>query len=169
MEVMRIEYLRKNDRWSNEKQKYTSRGEKRGVLFCGINPNDPNAVVVGFSLCNSIDRFDYINGAKEPGFGLDLAKTRANKWAKKERCFVQFSNDEAAYEDGEVLMKLNHDTETILEIPPSVIGRLRVFLERCKRYYKDKTFPMWTDDVMDDTFVECEVVNVYDYFVVEED
>jgi len=152
MRTQRIEYIRKNDRWSKEQNKYRSKGEKRGVLYASIDPINPNAVIVGFSLCNKLDRFDYIKGNREPGFGMDLAAERAIKWANHTDFFVQNSFNEMEIEDSfngdiELTMKENPDTKRVVEVPPSIIGRLEIFIERCKKYYKDKKFPEWVEKV----------------------
>lgn len=146
MEVERIEYLRK----SNRKQ-----GKKKGVLWCGIDPDNADGVLVGFSLCHSIDEFDVkIRGKyreRVPGFGLSVAKERGDKWRFHSAYFVQNSYTE--YElnvfdlDLPVLYE-NPDPATIVEIPPSIEDRLRTFLVRCKKYYKDKMFPEWCEAIL---------------------
>ena len=141
MEIAKIEYIRKNNR---------KKGRKKGVLFCGIDSDDPNSVIVGFSLCNSVDRFDYINGKPVPGFGKETAALRADKWKLNTEYFVQRSYTEAEidrYEDGELELHqyINPEPQEMVEIPPSVAGKLKVFIQRCKRYYKDKEFPEWIE------------------------
>lgn len=138
MEAELIEYIRKNGR---------NKGRKKGVLFCGTNPNNPQGVVVGFTLCNSIDRFDYINGQPAKGFGLETAKSRAEKWANHTDFFVQnsFTEEMIVSDDIDLLVFINPDKQKIVEIPPSVVGKMKIFLERCRRYYKDKVFPEWVE------------------------
>ncbi len=137
MEQQRIEYIRKNGR---------QKGRKKGVLFCGIDPDDPQSVIMGFSLCHSVDRFDYISGQRMPGFGLDTAKLRAEKWRFHNAYFVQKSFPEAELIDGDGLYKfVNPDSKQVVEVPPSVMVRLRTFIERCRKYYKDKDFPAWIE------------------------
>lgn len=160
MVTQRIEYIRKNDRWSEKENKYRSKGEKRGVLYAGIDPTNSNAVIVGFSLCSKMDRFDYIKGNREPGFGQELAEERANKWANHTDYFVQNSFNEMEIEDswsGQEFLKLkeNPDTKTVVEVPPSIIGRLEIFIERCKKYYKDKAFPEWVERVAIGEEIDC--------------
>lgn len=141
MEVERIEYVRKNRR---------SKGKKRGVLFCGVHPQDAQSVIVGFSLCNSIDRFDYVDGIRIPGFGLAIAKKRALKWSDYTDYFIQNSFTEGMINDEftDLILYINSDPENIqvVEIPPSIVDRLKTFIERCKRYYKDKEFPVWVEN-----------------------
>jgi len=158
-EIERIEYLRKNGR---------RKGKKKGVLFCGIDPDDANSVILGFSVCNVIDRFDYINGQSEPGFGLNLAKVRAEKWKLHTDYFVQNSfTEEELYgsniddltDDDEdrfsfLVLIENPNPQEIVEIPPSVLKRLKIFIERCKKYYKDKDFPEWVENVAKDNELE---------------
>jgi len=158
METERIEYLRKNDRWNNKSGKYKSRGVKRGVLFCGVSPINANAVVVGFSLCNSVDRFDYLNGQPQRGFGLELANSRADKWENHEGYFTQLSFPEQYnWETDKIFYKVNPDPKRFVEIPPSIEGRLKIFINRCKRYYKDKIFPEWVEKFILDEEIECEI------------
>lgn len=160
METERIEYLRKNGR---------KHGKKKGVLWCGIDPDNEDGVLVGFSLCHAIDDFDVISKGSNidrygnvkiitervPGFGLNVARERGDKWRFHSAFFVQNSHNEEeleAAEDYEIPFELvsyeNPDPANIVEIPPSIIDRLRTFLIRCKKYYKDKTFPEWADAVL---------------------
>ena len=147
MENQRLEYIRKNGR---------RKGRKKGVLFCGIDPDDSKSVVIGFTLCHAIDKFDYISGQRQDGFGRDTAKLRADKWKFHTDYFVQrtFTEDEIiqAEEGGDDSIDLmvyeNPDSITTIEIPPSVMVRLKSFIERCKKYYKDKDFPLWIEKVL---------------------
>jgi hypothetical protein len=143
MEIERIEYLRRSGR---------KKGKKKGVLWCGIDSDNEDGVVVGFSLCHSIDEFDYVNGQRKPGFGLEIAKDRADKWRFHSEYFVQKSYSEEELEiglqNGGITLYINPNPSTIVEIPPSVIDRLAEFLVRCKKYYKDKEFPDWCESVL---------------------
>lgn len=160
MEEKRIEYIRKNggiaikvkdDNTGKSLYIRENKGEKCGVLYCGIVPNDDQSVVVGFSLCSKVDKFDYVSGERRPGFGLSVAKSRAEKWSMHNAYFVQNSFTEQMIEDGSNLIWFeNPNPEKIVEVPPSVIKRLKVFIERCKRYYKDKRFPAWTEKIRND-------------------
>ena len=148
----RVEYIRKNGR---------SNGRKKGVLWCGVDPDDGKSVIMGFSLCHSIDRFDYIKDMREPGFGLNTAKLRAEKWRFHTGYFIQKTLTEdqidsiddasAVYnEDGKMILPKiikNPEPKCFVEIPPSVMIRLKLFIERCKKYYKDKEFPAWVQNV----------------------
>lgn len=140
METQRIEYIRKNGR---------KKGRKKGVMWCGINPNNPESVILGFSLCNSLDKYDWIDGKHDPGFGLDLAAIRAEKWSDYTDYFVQKSYTEPMlFDDESQLLKIvNPNPRSVVEIPPSILDRLRTFIKRCKKYYKDKDFPLWVDKV----------------------
>ena len=137
METQRIEYIRKNGR---------RKGRKKGVLFCGIDPDDDQSVIIGFTLCHAIDRFDYIKDQRVEGFGLETAKLRADKWKFHTDYFVQKTFTEDELED-EVFMYKNPDNQSIVEVPPSVMVRLKTFIERCRKYYKDKDFPMWIQKI----------------------
>lgn len=87
-----------------------------GDLVAGISPTNPDNVIIGFSLCHkNMDRYDYIeNGrVRVPGFGKKLAISRAIKWEEK-------SN---------------------FDVPDSMSKPVQKFIERCKKYYKDKNVP----------------------------
>jgi len=141
METEKIEYIRKNGR---------KNGRKKGVMWCGIDNNDPDSVMIGFTLCNSIDRFDYIENKPVPGFGAKIAKLRADKWKNHTEYFVQksYTQKQLYFDDDNILMYENPNPQEVVEIPPSIIKRLKVFIERCKRYYKDKDFPQWCENVV---------------------
>jgi len=149
-----IEYIRKSGRKPkrDDDGKIIVKGngvgrQKKGVLYCGINPENPDAVMIGFSMCNKLDEFDYVNGQHEPGFGLDLAKQRAEKWSEFTGYFVQNSWTENEIEEEDLIGFINPDTKTVVEVPPSIIGPLKKFLQRCKRYYQDKDFPVWIEKI----------------------
>ena len=155
MEMSRIEYLRKNGR---------KRGHKKGVLFCGIDLDNDQSVVLGFTLCHSIDRFDYINDQRVPGFGLETAKLRAEKWKFHTDYFIQNSHTEKELDSGVITYIINPDNGSVVEIPPSIIDRLKTFIERCRKYYKDKEFPNWVkqfevcESYPKEKMMECAVV-----------
>jgi hypothetical protein len=142
MELQRLEYIRKNGR---------TKGKKKGVVWCGIDPDDDQSVIVGFALCHGIDKFDYLDGQREEGFGLSLAKSRAEKFRFHTDYFVQKTFTEKEFNDNlEYCIEgyiINSDPKSIVEIPPSVIVRLKPFIERCKKYYKDKEFPVWVNQI----------------------
>jgi len=122
--------------------------QKKGVLFCAPDPKSQNGVMIGFSLCNKMDEFDYVKGQHEPGFGLDLAKARAEKWSDYSGYFVQNSWTQEDIEDGTDLYSfVNPDPQNVVEIPPSIIQPLRNFIGRCKRYFQDRDFPEWIEQV----------------------
>ena len=170
MEYERIEYLRKNDRIRTNpdtgKRGMVSRGVKKGVMVCRIDPDDHDAVIFGFSVCNSVDRFDYLNGIKEEGFGLELARNRAEKWSDHIGYFVQnsFSENEIWDEDHDLLIYKNPNTQEIVEIPPSVIVRFRTFIQRCKRYYKDKDFPEWIEKIERNEPEDLDLIDITEDF-----
>ena len=165
MEIERIEYIRKNGR---------KKGRKKGVMWCGIDPESSDSVILGFSLCNSLDKFDWIDGKHTPGFGLKLAKLRGEKWVDHTDYFVQASFTEPMlYDDESKLLKiLNPNSRLVVEIPPSIIDRLRTFIKRCKKYYKDKDFPLWVDKIdNNDPYPEeeLEAVDLCELFDIEGD
>ena len=150
-----IEYIRKSGRKPkrDDEGKIVVKGngagrQKKGVLFCGIDPLNDDAVIIGFSLCSKLDDFDYVKGQHEPGFGLNLAKERAEKWSDYTGYFVQNSWTEDEIDDGEDLIGfVNPDTKTVVEVPPSIIGPLKDFTKRCRRYFQDKEFPAWIENI----------------------
>lgn len=139
MEVQRIEYIRKNGR---------KKGRKKGVMWCGIDNDNPDNVLMGFSLCSALDQFDWIDGKHVPGFGLELAQKRGEKWADHTDYFVQKSYTEPMLcdDEPEIYFK-NPNSQAVVEIPPSIMDRLKTFIVRCKKYYKDKNFPLWVDKI----------------------
>lgn len=113
-------------------------GKKIGVLFAGIHPNAPGKVMVGFSLLHKNDKFDYVllgNKRPEhiPNFGKRIAAKRAYKW----HAHVDTASGYLPGEDSK-----NHK---IVPIPHSIKEELVKFLDRCKRYYKDKALPGWAE------------------------
>jgi hypothetical protein len=155
-----IEYIRKNGR----KPKRDDNGhiiikgsgvgrQKKGVLFCGINPDNNDSVIIGFSLCSKRDKFDYIKGQYERGFGLNLANERAEEWSDYTGYFVQNSWTEKEIDkyyykkEGDLLIYVNPDAKSIVEVPPSIIKTLKNFIKRCKRYFQDKEFPVWVEKI----------------------
>lgn len=141
MEQQRIEYIRKNG---------TNKGRKKGILWCGIDPDDDKSVIMGFTLCHSIDRYDFPGGVREAGFGMNLAQIRAEKYRFHTDYFVQKTFTEFdiyGADDDELVRIKNPDYKSIVEIPPSVMVRLKTFIVRCKKYYKDKEFPVWINKI----------------------
>ena len=162
-----IEYVRKSGR----KPKRDDNGNivvkgagtgrtKKGVLFCGILPDLPDQVSIGFSLCSPMDEFDVVNGSKEPGFGLELAQARADKWANFTGFFVQTSWTEDELDNGDIFMFENPEPKTVVEIPPSICNQLASFIGRCRRYYKDKEFPEWVEKFEAGEPETCNIVGI---------
>ena len=137
-----IEYLRKNGR---------KQGRKKGIMFCGIDPEEGNRTIIGFSVCHKTDRFDYMGCTeKKIGHGLEMAKQRAYKWADYDNFFIQTSHHEdVIFLNEDLFYYENPDPSNVVEIPPSVYPFLRKFIIRAKKYYKDKIFPVWAEDIAD--------------------
>jgi hypothetical protein len=76
-----------------------------GCFIAGVFDGE---VGIGFSLCHKNDRYDFIKGIRQPGFGEKMAEGRAIKSAQTGRT----------------------------EIPPSLMKKARKFVNRCERYYK---------------------------------
>lgn len=142
----KIEYIRKNN-------KKKGKGRKKGVLWAGIDPSDKEQVIIGFTLCHSIDTFDYINNSKKSkGFGLGTAKIRSEKWRFHNCYFVQKTYTEEQYKKGlageiEIFKYVNPEHKTCIEVPPSIMVKLKPFIKRCRKYYKDKRFPEWIQKI----------------------
>jgi len=98
-----------------------------GNLIAGVIDGE---VGIGYSLVHKNDRYDFINGRREPGFGLDLAMDRAIK----------------------------SRTTGQIKIPPSIMPLVTKFAERCERYYKDLERPVLLTQEVEfprDFFIEC--------------
>jgi len=106
----RVTYIRKKIRRKviNDQPIYYSQGEKRGVMISFINPNDPNMICMGWSICNSIDKWDHVNGVKVKNFGKNLAISRAFK-----------------------LIEPNRETH----IPDTIFNLFYSFFENSQKYY----------------------------------
>jgi hypothetical protein len=174
MENQIIEYVRKSGRKPkrDEDGKIVVKGSgigrsKKGVLFCGVLPDDPEKVSIGFSLCGPLDEFDYVNGNKEPGFGLDLAMARAEKWSQYLGFFYQNTYTEFDIENEDIQIFQNPDPKFIVEVPPSLEKQLKCFVKRCRNYFKDKEFPLWIEKLEKDEIEECKLVDVF--FSCEDD
>jgi len=95
--------------------------KKVGMLVAGVHPEEKNKVVVGYSLCHKkYDEFDKIGFKRVPGHGRAMAVTRAVRW------------NNAYY----------------VNVPPSIHGDFFKFVERCKKYYKDKELVPWIENVL---------------------
>ena len=81
-----------------------------GVLIGGVVDNE---IGIGFSLVHKSDRYDFIKGKREAGFGKTLATNRAVKCA----------------------------TTGKIEVPPSIMKLVKRFAGRCERYYKGAGAP----------------------------
>jgi len=97
--------------------------EQIGVMVAGPTNDNPKKITFGFSLCHpKYDRFDWIkvNGGhqRKKHFGRELAIQRAIKWSKLNS--AQF-------------------------IPYKIRNEAKLFIQRVKRYYKDKIVPSWID------------------------
>ena len=89
-----------------------------GYIIAGIVDN---TIVVGYSLCNRKDRYDYINGKRTSGFGKHMAYERAVKWSSQDS----------------------------IEVPASIMPLMTKFIKRCESYYKDKECPNIVQQSMD--------------------
>jgi hypothetical protein len=117
-----------------------SGGKKIGLMFAESIHDE---VVIGFSLVHKSDKFDYknVNGFYMlcPGFGYSITRQRAFKW--RDRYAVTYG-----YCDPITLKNCG-----IVAVPHSIKSELTKFIYRCKRYYKDKTFPKWAEAILADS------------------
>jgi hypothetical protein len=170
-----IEYLRRNGRKPQRDSegkiivKGTGAGrKKKGVFYCTSDSETPDKVIIGFSLCNDLDEWDHIDGQYEPGFGLELAARRSEKWGEYTGYFVQNSWTESMFEDGEDLISyINPNPKTVVEVPPSIIRPLKKFIKRCRRYYQDKDFPEWIEKIEQDK--PEDIVEIHNYTLLIDD
>jgi hypothetical protein len=136
-EAPMIEYIRKG------KKNRT----KRGMLFAGIHPNEPDKVQIGFSLVHSSkDRFDWIYDEKtgryyrQEGFGKDLVAKRAVKWSDYQIAVL----DSNGNGDIPPMVRAGETEGCALLVPQSMSRDLKKFIRRCRRYYRGKELPVWT-------------------------
>ena len=93
--------------------------QPKGVLIAGLTEDDQ--IAIGYSLCHKTDRFDYIHRhIKAKGFGRKLAEERAAKWSKYE----------------------------LVKVPGSIKSDLDKFICRCKKFYKDRKFVPWVENLI---------------------
>lgn len=123
---------------------------RKGVMVAIYEPGS-DTVAIGFSLCNSLDQFDYKDGKKEKGFGLGIAKKRGTKnidteWIKIHgiTSIPQKLRDQGDKDDKWI---------PEVKIPASVVVPLRNFVDRCRRYYQDKNLPVWVHLLDDETVI----------------
>ena len=95
----------------------TKKNEKIAVFVAGIIEDDPDRIGIGYAICNPHDLFDYNPSTlqREPGFGKNIATDRCVKWADK----------------------------PVIYVPVKIQKQFKQFIERCKKYYKDKEMPAW--------------------------
>lgn len=118
MESELIQYVRKTTRKTATKG-YITRGKKKGVLLATLHPENEHRVIVGFSLCHSNDKFDYVDGLHLNDWGKEIAYNRGVKIA---------------------------DVSGTVKVPVTIQCLLPKFIRRCKSYYRDKKFPSWTSN-----------------------
>lgn len=160
-------YLKKTEVLDDEGNKIPgtgrrTKGIKRGVLISGIDEN--GNVIVGFSLCHKLDKFDYIGGSQieikkdnkvvgykniggqhNPGFGVNLAIQRAKKW--KDRVNTVVCGKGKGYFVNQVRVEQGREAlSNSVFIPASIEKKLESFLISCERYYNDKKLPRWAYD-----------------------
>jgi len=91
-----------------------------GAFVAGIDPHDPNRIVIGCSLCHKSDREKY-----RDDLAIKIAEGKALKWST-----------------------LAPDVESVeYEIPYTMLRQMPKFISRCRRYYKDRHFPEWATKI----------------------
>ena len=105
-------------------------------MIAFVDPDETDKVIVGFSLCHKhYDSFDRMvfGIIKQEDFGKKIAFRRALKNVNKIKAEVY--SDELEYKEVDKVY-----------IPATVHASLQNFVARCKKYYKDKFFPVWVDE-----------------------
>lgn len=125
------------------------KGRLKGVMVAFCNGDD--SVKVGFSMCHPLDRWDYVDGVHKPGWGKYIANERAEKWFSKIMA-VKHENLAIALAilDDETDTPTQEDRQMFKDavvIPDTMYDSLCSFVYRCKKYYKDKRFPVWVDQL----------------------
>lgn len=142
----KVEYFRKRGKISRDQIHTSPNGDKilklggtrgkgplKGVMIAYTNGDD-TLVRIGFSMCHSFDKWDHVEGIHTPGFGKWIATQRGEKWASKERSIL--SRD----------VGVSHLSNAVI-IPDSMYESFKKFVDRCKKYFKDKQFPEWIEDL----------------------
>lgn len=113
------------------------RGKLKGVMVAYVPVGD-DVVRIGFSMCHPLDRWDHIRGVNTPGHGKYIASERADKWVGKTDAFVNRKVGGRSAVDPEMI-------KSCVIVPDTMYDSLKTFVGRCKKYYKDKRFPVWVD------------------------
>ena len=108
-----------------------TRGCKKGVMIAFVDPENESKVSIGYSLCHKRDRFDYRQGFRLEGLGVLYALQKADKHRETGNFIISFHPVHKQY------------SKSTLKIPQSISDDLKRFINRCKKYYKDKEFPEW--------------------------
>lgn len=114
-----VEYIKRRRKIGKQK---VGNKQKVGVLVAGFEPDRLNRVIIGFTLCSKLDKWDWIQGKENrPGFGKDLATKRAIKW-----------DSNGGIQDKQPL-----------NVPESISKEFSAFISRCEAYYKGKKLSDW--------------------------
>lgn len=122
-----------------------SQGEMRGVLFADVDIENPDNIIVGYSLARRSDIPEpyVVEGIRMGGFnrvkGLEIAQNRSLLWRDSRK--LNLYNTEIRILDEEDM------THSVAPVPISsiVIRPLAKFILRAIRFYSDKNFPKWVD------------------------
>ncbi len=143
----------------NEKIQFVKQNKAlKGVLFAGIDPDNDDNVVVGFSMANKMDihNLEVVDGLKLGGFnkeiGLKLAKKRAIDYIGCSESQVFLYKDETGkreyYPCGKGIMDgvitySDSEKRMTINIPTTLTKPFVYFIDNCIKYYKGKKFPKW--------------------------
>lgn len=131
-----VEYMWRNG--DKTKTGVLNRLVKGGVYVAGIHPENPQKVIIGFSVCAKVDEYDTIRTGKgwtrKPGFGKEVAAKRAIKWENCKKIWIGVAH-------------VTVDKDRIV-IPSSIFKEFYIFITRCKAYYKDKILPVWAKELI---------------------
>jgi len=122
------------------------KGKLKGVMVAYV-PDGEDIVRIGFSMCHRFDRWDHIRGVLNPGHGKYIATERADKWVGKTEAAMD-KNMKAAIgmlEGEDPGPEISEMVKSCVVIPDTMYDSLKIFVGRCKKYYKDKRFPVWVD------------------------
>lgn len=88
--------------------KTTFNKKKIGILVGAID--ESGKIAIGHSLLHKNDIWDVVDGVRRPGFGMNLAVSRAIKYVNSDRDWI--------------------------EVPASILKQIHRFQDRCLKYYK---------------------------------
>jgi hypothetical protein len=133
MPNQKIQYFRTNRKKikNSDGSIKITKGIKKGVLLAFVDPMDEESVCIGYSMCHPNDKFDYQKGFRFKNLGLWHAVRRAEKYKTSSQWIISMSSKDKQL------------SKEIVKVPHSLRKELKVFIDRCSKYYKNKTLPTW--------------------------